>query len=118
MDGSPDAGVDGMSKTWTREHNAVIAEKCEGLEIARLKGEPGVLDCVGAWGPPPDYRDLESAIRAAEAWRKRREGRMWTHGVDRHGVEYAHLFEPAHGLSAYSATGLAALAWALWEAVR
>ncbi len=125
MDRQADAGVDGMREAWTREHDRVIAEKCEGLVFDEKGSTP-----IPSGGRFPEYifggdpglafynRDLVADVRAAEAWRKQEEGRMWTHGVDRHGVEYAHLFGPAHGLSKYSAAGPGALAWALWGAVQ
>ena len=79
---------------WTRAHDAHIARECEGLEIEyRVSGvgNSGPVDwCVKSpmpftphggepedvWVPIKTYStDIAACIRAAEAWRKRGEGR-------------------------------------------
>lgn len=67
---------------WTRAHDAWIAEKCEGRKILG----PGVMyhdERGGEAGwheeiPIPHYlADPAAAIRAAEAWRRKKVGRWW-----------------------------------------
>lgn len=63
---------------WTRAHDAWIARECEGLEV-RPAGDIGdhwvwSLDMPNH--PVSRYlTDPAAAIRAAEAWRKKGEGR-------------------------------------------
>ena len=65
--------------TWTRVHDAWIARECEGWALI----ESG--DLAGMWKRPdltvhrcPNYNlDPAAAIRAAEAWRKKKPGRWW-----------------------------------------
>jgi hypothetical protein len=66
--------------TWTRAHDAWIARECEGLEV--LENMHGVdwicfpLNEGFRWRRVSDYNtDPAACIRAAEAWRKKGEGR-------------------------------------------
>ena len=99
-----------MNRVWTQEHDAVIAEKCEGFKRSR------------AYIPSRYDIDPAAQIRAAEAWRKRKPGRhylMRSAVSDEFGErpETAALFRSSTQLAA-STSGPAALAWALYEAVK
>lgn len=109
-------------RVWTRAHDAVIAEKCEGW--TRIKGDANVmrtpLGC-GFWVSSYNT-DIQSTIRAAEAWRKQKPGRHYETRsaiADEFGErpENATLF---HDLETVASSVYAdsALAWALWEAVK
>jgi hypothetical protein len=107
-----------VNKVWTRENDAVLAEKCEGLEVTWVEdwspkgSEPHIpstkrrdwLDRVAFYD-----QDIRATIRATEAWRKGDEGSWWAHGVGNDGTEWAVV-------AGRRCTGPSALAWALWEA--
>jgi hypothetical protein len=114
--------------TWTREHDRVIAKRCEN---AKPRKERGVPKCLWGYEFPdsgfrsvPNYStDLIAVIRAAEAWRSGDKGRRtWliesphSHDEDSHvmlqqGYSHDAVF---HG---YGPTPAAALAHALYQAV-
>ena len=105
-------------RVWTRAHDAVLAEKCEGLKVFTIGENSHCYECFHHgnqavyYYPIPNYATDQSAtIRAAEAWRKGKAGRWWAHGVDPMGNTWAHI-------TGHHVTGPAALAWALWEAVK
>lgn len=69
---------------WTRAHDAWIAEKCEGITLFAEDEDIGLCfydeDSDEGYGPDllpvPGYlTDTAAAIRAAEAWRKKVQGR-------------------------------------------
>lgn len=70
--------------TWTREHDRIIAEKCEGYTVRNFDGyRREEIDGANqriAWLPIDDYStDLPAVVRAAEAWRKQDENaRSWS----------------------------------------
>jgi hypothetical protein len=60
--------------TWTREHDRVIAEKCEGWTHVEGGSATAMRDASGALRFLPKYNtELLSVVRAAEAWRKKDE---------------------------------------------
>ena len=64
---------------WTREHDAWIARECDGMKAQKERGMPERLwkwKGTNYYGYCPSYStDIAACIRAAEAWRKRGEGR-------------------------------------------
>jgi hypothetical protein len=112
---------------WTRAHDAWIAEHCEGRKILgpgvmyhdERGGEAGWHDEI----PIPNYlTDPAAAIRAAEAWEAKVEGRGWTI-ESRQGFKTAKLATvPAHPnnfhivSSDWHRSTAAALAQALYRA--
>jgi len=71
--------------TWTRKDDALIAKRCEGLEVELIaeEGLPKYYVCYPP-GEPVKARDLyrystdhAAALRAAEAWRKKKPGRWY-----------------------------------------
>ena len=113
-----------MVRQWTRAHDAVLAEKCEGITTFVEDEHLGLsfYDEEGdeGWGPPmvqvPHYQaDISATIRAAEAWRKQGDGRYWQHGVDQDGNDWGEVGQYPQSLRVL---GPAALAWALCEAVK
>ena len=112
-----------QSMTWTREHDRIIAEKCEGLRVLAYNGDLFVESVPGTWRPLYNYSAyLPDAVRAAEAWRKQKEGRYWrlqSEGeTDECGTcpQTAACVEPL-GIPAGVGWGPAALAHALYQAV-
>lgn len=72
---------------WTRAHDAWIARECEGLEVLE---QDGLYLIFAGWGGKYQQEpekllknvyaydlDPSAAIRAAEAWRKKKNGRWW-----------------------------------------
>jgi len=108
---------------WTRAHDAWIAEKCEGRKILG----PGVMyhdERGGEAGwheevPIPHYStDPAAAIRAAEAWRKKGEGRTVKIEWDGQDVK-AGLGDRVGGWHQWFSPSdqcASALAWALYRA--
>ena len=68
-----------MQSNWTRAHDAHIARECEGLEVTDRYGtEWHEMRAGRPWKPVDTYfTDPAAAIRAAEAWRKKAEGRYY-----------------------------------------
>ena len=118
--------------TWTREHDRILAARCENLRIMdpthvehrERGGEAGWHDRV-----PLDHYDTDIAacIRAAEAWRKQDSyTRAWGLSVDETedgGLDSAWTKFLLDGEDRWDRTSgagetAAALAWALWEAVK
>jgi|GEM_PF-5215036 hypothetical protein len=66
--------------TWSREHDRIIAEKCEGLRVVVDRDGYWVEGDRVEWQPLPKYREfLPHTVRAAEAWRKQDENaRSWS----------------------------------------
>lgn len=62
-----------MPSNWTRAHDAWIAEHCEGIEA--WIDEWGACSATGRISHY--LTDTAAAIRAAEAWRKKKEGRYY-----------------------------------------
>lgn len=72
-------------KQWTREHDAVIAEKVEGLKITTEHFN----SAIGAWNryfyndpdwgmvEIPSYNQPKHIFRALEKWREAKVGRYW-----------------------------------------
>jgi len=101
--------------TWTREHDRILAEKCEGWTHVEGGSQTAMRDGACVFRFLPSYhQDLVAVVRAAEAWRKQRDGRYWRHGVSEQGDEWAEV-----GIFGewYSAINPAALAHALYQAV-
>jgi len=74
-----------MTTPWTREHDRLIAERCEGL-IVNHEPTPSTPELYTCWPPgkPVEWRklyryniEITYAIRAAEAWRKDVYGRYF-----------------------------------------
>jgi len=60
--------------TWTREHDRVLAEKCEGWAHVEGGSATAMRDASGALRFLPKYNtELLSVVRAAEAWRVKDE---------------------------------------------
>jgi hypothetical protein len=76
-------------KQWTREHDAVIAEKVEGLKITTEHFSAGVEGRTTAWNryfyndpdwgmiEIPSYNEPKHFFRALEKWREGGVGRCW-----------------------------------------
>jgi hypothetical protein len=110
--------------TWTREHDRVIAEKCEGLRVLEYNGEPLVEIVPGTWRPLYNYSAyLPDTVRAAEAWRKGDIGmRTWLIESPHNYQEESHSivqqgYSPDAVFHGYGPTPAAALAHALYQAV-
>lgn len=115
--------------TWTREHDRIIAEKCEGDTVRNFDGyRREEIDGENqriSWLPIDDYStDLDAVIRAAEAWRKGDENaRNWSIVSPEYGdtVMRGFVYNGRHPdwrtQSAYSEQPAAALAHALYQAV-
>jgi hypothetical protein len=105
---------------WTRAHDAWIAEHCEGLEVSTEFGaEPHEIRFYGPWKPVAAYSTVPAAcIRAAEAWRKKGEGR--TVKIEWEGPDVkAGLGDRAGGWHQWFSPSdrcATALAWALYRA--
>jgi len=90
-------------KQWTREHDAVIAEKVEGLKITTEH---------------PSYNEPKHFFRALEKWRKESTNRYWviesSYGAD--GEMACYLINTKEGIRV-NEYGKDAPAWALYKAV-
>lgn len=76
-------------RQWTREHDAVIAEKVEGLQITTEHFSAGVEGRTTAWNryfyndpdwgmiEIPSYNQPKHFFRALEKWRERGARRKW-----------------------------------------
>ena len=113
-----------MDRLWTRAHDALLAEKCEGWTVRQWRGDY-VYEFLHHerqrvyFHPLPDYTDISAIIRAAEAWRKQKLGRHYETRsaiADEFGErpENATLFHDLETVAS-SVYGDSALAWALWE---
>jgi hypothetical protein len=111
--------------TWTREHDRIIAEKCQGLRVVVDRHAYWVTDDRGLWEPLPQYcAYLPHTVRAAEAWRKQdEEARSWSISSPEYGdagmrgICYNGRPSDWRTKSAYSEQPAAALAHALYQAV-
>jgi hypothetical protein len=106
---------------WTRAHDVWIAEHCEGLEVStEFAAEPHEIRFNGPWKPVATYNtDPAACIRAAEAWRKKGEGRYYSFRSEQNdgGIlfqEHAVCFSSFAKFG--SADGPSALAQALYRA--
>ena len=86
--------------TWTRAHDAWIAEHCEGLEVFEPEDWPADMPLVyGDYCRVPKYpTDPAACIRAAEAWKARRPNNRWW-GVRHEGDHFAWACESNTGIS-------------------
>lgn len=126
---------------WTREHDCVLAERCEGLAVTQSTNGLGQVDyftqmtlpsSFGHFGNTqpvvtvqsiPRYNtDIAACIRAAEGWRKQGPDRNYTTQSERDIPGFR--VSPAsascligHARLVGSGEGPAALAQALYEAV-
>lgn len=83
---------------WTREHDAWIAQRCEGLNIDEnynIVYPPG-QEPAYMWGGGPEVpsysTDISSVIQAAEAWKAQRPNNRWW-GVRHEGERFAWVCE-------------------------
>lgn len=116
---------------WTREHDRVIAERCEGWTVQeRTVSSPMgsyIIYCDHFGKSVPEYlKSLEATIRAAEAWMKHDVfGRRfevfspsWQVEVDKKCNHYTAQVVFNRNLYYGSSVNLCeALAWALYKAV-
>lgn len=79
------------SNNWTRKHDRIIAERCEGLttvepfhggdyRIVRRFQQTAFGETwdSASWTPLPHYNtDIAACFRAAEAWRRQQPGRKY-----------------------------------------
>jgi hypothetical protein len=117
-------------KQWTREHDAVIAEKVEGLKITTEHFSAGVEGRTTAWNryfyndpdwgmiEIPSYNEPKHFFRALEKWRKESTNRYWviesSYGAD--GEMACYLINTKEGIRV-NEYGKDAPAWALYKAV-
>lgn len=117
-------------KRWTREHDAVIAEKVEGLEITTEHFSAGIGGRTTTWNryfynnpdwgmiEIPSYNEPKHFFRALEKWREKSIDRYWViesvYGV--YGKMACRLINPKEGVRV-DEYGKDAPAWALYEAV-
>ena len=124
-----------QSKQWTREHDAVIAEKVEGLKITTEHFSAGVEGRTTAWNryffndpdwgmvEIPSYDQPKHIFRALEKWREAKVGRYWIiESINQCKVVkdpfpmYCSLFDPEQKILIRE-SGPNAPAWALYKAV-
>jgi hypothetical protein len=111
--------------TWSREHDRIIAEKCEGLRVVVDRDGYWVEGDRVEWQPLPKYREfLPHTVRAAEAWRKQDENaRSWSINSPEYGdtvmrgTAYNGRNPNWRTKHCYDAEPPAALAHALYQAV-
>lgn len=111
---------------WTRKNDAHIALECEGWQRRDYEQGGYWVNERGAIHPLPHYRtDANARDRAAEAWRKKKEGRSWVltsagHGIYENGdVARATLFEEGPWATVVAiGDGEHALLWALYRATK
>ena len=117
-----------MLNQWTREHDAVIAEKCDGQKAPLGKSPLS----RSSWEKYlPNYNtDIAACIRAAEAWRKQDEMRRSYGVISPVAILGSPLWEGYvnwwdrgtvadvdSSIGCDGPTPAAALAWALYKAV-
>jgi len=83
--------------TWDRSHDAHIARECEGLEVSdRYGSDWHEIRSGRPWNPVSAYNtDPAAAIRAAEAWRRKGDGRSYTVESE---VQYKDAIKPAQAI--------------------
>lgn len=122
--------VNQLEKKWTREHDAVIAEKVEGLKITTEHFSAGIGGRTTTWNryfynnpdwgmiEIPSYNEPKHFFRALEKWRKESTNRYWviesSYGAD--GEMACYLINTKEGIRV-NEYGKDAPAWALYKAV-
>ena len=107
------------SNNWSRDHDRILAERCEGMRFIERGFAGGPL-----LPEPPRYdTDIAACFRAAEAWRKRNPSeRKWAidspWGVLDNFEAGAREGWNEKRWTAAGATPADAIAWALYEAVK
>jgi len=117
-------------RKWTREHDAVIAEKVEGLDvrtnhfscgIGRSERNKSWVEYSNYNGDPiPAYNEsMKACLSALETWREAGPGRYWIIESKYHSTSGAsgemacRLRDPEQGLRV-DEYGPQAIAWALY----
>lgn len=126
--------VNQLEKKWTREHDAVIAEKVEGLKITTERFSAGVEGRTTTWNryfynnpdwgmiEIPSYNEPKHFFRALEKWREGGVGRCWYIESGFHSIQgerYAMICRVRDSIQVFEIVehGPNAPSWALYKAV-